>query len=729
MTFFELLCCPACKGDLDHHPDVAELACPSCRFVFPIVDGIPVLFPCSTKEKMAELFSGHWDSEENAQRFDRIVEGVDPYSKFSHLSEVAALTRYYEPDKMDLVLDAGCGNGRFVQTLPPQTTAVCLDACLNLVRIVKQKNRGHFHVCADLEHLPFRDGVFSTVISTSVLQHLHQQEQAVRELCRVLKDKGNLLLELYNHWNPKTLYKAIRMSPRLRKVLNAPFQLLFRSMSPFKDWGFSYDKYNSWFQVRRWLGRAGMHDLRGQGVGFGYHRYFCEPFYVFALVSKKAPRLLQKYFDLCMVLERRIGHWPPFRYTLERFVIAATKNVPERDGGLIRRVVRRLQRAYRRSSLANLAARAEVRRERSKTEVLVRDNRFHLLEAVDWLKRAQDATADRGVSRGYSVGWKPSFAAYGWQPSYPETTGYIIPTFFDCAAYLAEDELRTRAVEMADWEIAVQMKNGAVMGGTVDRLPTPAVFNTGQVILGWLRAHQETGADRYLQAAVAAGQFLLRTQRDDGCWRGGNSSYANPATTTYNARVGWALILLGQQTGEPAYLEAGKRTIAHTIARQQPNGWFEQNCLNDPTMPLLHTICYAVEGILGAAQALGDEGYLKRARLTANALLECVREDGSLAGRFDCQWQGMVAWSCLTGDAQLAGIWLTLAAVTGERHYSEAARRILQFLKMTQNCVSSDGGLRGGIKGSYPFDGGYGRYEVLNWATKFYVDALLLDER
>ena len=53
---------------------------------------------------------------------------------------------------------------------------------------------------------------------------------------------------------------------------------------------------------------------------------------------------------------------------------------------------------------------------------------------------------------------------------------------------------------------------------------------------------------------------------------------------------------------------------------------------------------------------------------------------------------------------------------------------ILAFLKATQNCVSDAFGLRGGVKGSHPFDGEYGRYEVLNWATKFFVDALLLDE-
>lgn len=723
-AFFDLLCCPACKGKLENRPDEAELFCPRCRFQFPIMDGIPVLFPCNTKEKMNELFGRYWDSPQKATCYDVKVEGVDPFGKYVHISEMSAVSPYYEPESMDLVLDAGCGNGRFSQTLPPGSRVVCLDASLNLLCIVKQKNRGHFHVCAELEHLPFRDNTFSTVMSVRVLQHLREQERGVRELCRVLQDKGDLILELYNQWNLKTIYKEICMRPKLRKVLNAPFALVFRSMRPFRDWVLTYDKYNSWFQVRRWLRHAGMHGIRGRGVGFGYHHYLLEPFYILAVMTKKMPGVLQKYFNAVLAVEKRLGPWPPFRYTMEKFVIASTKNAPERDGGLV--AVRRLQRAYRRSPLANRAAFQEVRRERSKTDVIVRDNHFHLQEAVAWLKRAQDATPDRGVSRGYSVGWKAQFGGYGWQPSYPETTGYIIPTLFDCAVSLGDDDLRRRALEMADWEITVQMKSGAVMGGTVDRPPTPAVFDTGQVILGWLRAFQENGAEKYIMAATAAGGYLLKTQQTDGSWRG-NVHFANAAATTYNSRVGWALILLGQQTNDPAYREAGRRAIDYTLSRQRPNGWFEDNSLDDPAVPHLHTIAYAMEGILGAAQALGDKAPVQQARMSADALLDRVRPDGSLAGRFDCNWQGTVPWSCLTGDAQLAGVWLTLAKMTGVSRYREAARQVLQFLKATQNCISPDGGLRGGIKGSHPFDGEYGRFEVLNWATKFYIDALLLD--
>ena len=35
--------------------------------------------------------------------------------------------------------------------------------------------------------------------------------------------------------------------------------------------------------------------------------------------------------------------------------------------------------------------------------------------------------------------------------------------------------------------------------------------------------------------------------------------------------------------------------------------------------------------------------------------------------------------------------------------------------------------IRGGIKGSFPIDGQYGQYEYLNWAAKFFADALMID--
>jgi hypothetical protein len=36
--------------------------------------------------------------------------------------------------------------------------------------------------------------------------------------------------------------------------------------------------------------------------------------------------------------------------------------------------------------------------------------------------------------------------------------------------------------------------------------------------------------------------------------------------------------------------------------------------------------------------------------------------------------------------------------------------------------------MRGGVTGSWPVWGAYGRFRILNWATNFFVEALLLEE-
>src|SRR5215469_18944415 len=117
------------------------------------------------------------------------------------------------------------------------------------------------------------------------------------------------------------------------------------------------------------------------------------------------------------------------------------------------------------------------------------DHTPHLRSALEWLCRAQDATDSAGFARGYSLVRHEQFGIRGWQAAYPETTGYIIPTLFLAAHHLAWPELAVRAIRAAQWEIEVQLPSGAVQGGVTGEPPTPAIFNTGQVMFGWLAAY------------------------------------------------------------------------------------------------------------------------------------------------------------------------------------------------------------------------------------------------
>lgn len=353
------------------------------------------------------------------------------------------------------------------------------------------------------------------------------------------------------------------------------------------------------------------------------------------------------------------------------------------------------------------------------------DLTVHRDAALAWLLRAHEATGRRGVARSYCVAWHPYFRIRGWLPAYPETTGYIIPTLFDYAAAHGDDSLRQHAIEMSEWEIEVQLPSGAVMGGIIGMPPTPAIFNTGQVIFGWLRAAYETGDQRFLDAARRAGQFLIEHQDDDGSWRRGLSQYAKQGPQTYNTRVAWALAELGEVTGETTFRHAAIRNIDSALTRQLANGWFSGNCLDDDDAPLTHTIAYATRGILETGRLLGNDRYIAAAEKAALATLHAQRDDGSLAGRYDRDWHAHVDWSCLTGNVQLAIIWLRFAVIRRDPQWLTAAQRSIRYVASCQDLESANPGVRGGIAGSFPVYGSYGRFECLNWAAKFFLEAIM----
>lgn len=341
----------------------------------------------------------------------------------------------------------------------------------------------------------------------------------------------------------------------------------------------------------------------------------------------------------------------------------------------------------------------------------------HCSAAVSWLCRAQDATPDRGVSHSYLIG-------KGWMPSYPETTGYIIPTFINRARLLGEQDLRQRAVEMAEWELGLQLENGAIPGLVSGE---PVVFDTGQVLFGWISAYVETKDRRFMDAAVRAGDWLADGLDENGTW----STYGNPGTDsihTYNIRVAWALLALAQAGGEHRYADAAARFVAWALGQEGGNGWFCRNCLNDNDRPLLHTIAYTSQGLLESGLLLGDARCIDAARRTSAELKERVGTDGRMSGRFDNSWNPAAAWCCLTGMAQTAIVWQCLDRLDGTNLYAEEVEKVISFLKGTQDLASLDDGVRGGIKGSFPVSGGYGTYRLLNWGAKFFIDALLLRE-
>ena len=338
--------------------------------------------------------------------------------------------------------------------------------------------------------------------------------------------------------------------------------------------------------------------------------------------------------------------------------------------------------------------------------------------AMVWLCNAQDAVQGGGIATSYDL-------RKGWLPPFPETTGYIVPTFFNYYHFTKNENYRTRAISMLDWLLEVQESDGAISGIT-EEAKHPLVFDTGQVLFGFIRGYMEVGTELYLYAAQKAGDWLVRHQDTDGKW----SHYVyHGIPHTYHTRVSWALAELYKIVQNHKYTETAEKNCNWALSHQLKNGWFEQNYFSPDQPVYTHTIAYAARGLLEVGEILHCEKYLKSAQKVADVLLTLQRIDGSVPGSFNEKWERTTKSSCLTGIAQFSIIWSRLFEITGDQKYFDAAQKANRFLVGTQERSAIPKGIRGAIKGSHPIHGNYLAYVYPNWAAKFFVDALMLEHK
>lgn len=334
---------------------------------------------------------------------------------------------------------------------------------------------------------------------------------------------------------------------------------------------------------------------------------------------------------------------------------------------------------------------------------------------LDWLGVAQDNSASRdgGVARDFDL-------RKGWAVSYPETTGYIVATLLEQAA--TRPELETRARAMLDWLCAIQFENGAFAGGVIGAKPwVPVTFNTGQILIGLAAGAARFGAP-YLAAMHRAADWLAATLEADGCWRRFPTPFAEAGEKAYETHVAMGLFVAHEVAPGRGYAAAGLRNVHWALTQQQANGWLDRCCLDTPEAPLTHTLGYALRGLIEGVRVTGDADALAGAVKLADGLGTALAGDGFLPGRLGRDWRGAVPWACMTGTSQIAESWFRLARLTGNTGYRDWGRRANAYVRRRVR-VDGPPELRGAVPGAFPIGGQYGRYQFLNWAAKFTIDA------
>jgi hypothetical protein len=360
----------------------------------------------------------------------------------------------------------------------------------------------------------------------------------------------------------------------------------------------------------------------------------------------------------------------------------------------------------------------------------VHDDLVHWDACLGWLLRAQEVTGCGGFSTGYSF-------AHGWLPAYPETTGYIIPTLWDAFAVRGDDRFRQAAVDAADWEIEIQLPSGATRAGYEgdpdgfwNQGPVPAAFNTAQVMQGWNRTFVETREPKYLEAARRAAEFLADCVDDNGVFVKGLSPGPLSRTRAYYARAAHGLAWTGVLADDRRFVDVARRHLDWVIQQQWPNGFvsyasFVAKSANDDA--LTHPLACVAEGLLDSGSVLTETRYIDAARRIAVAVMHvCEKRGLFLPATLTRRLTSADRYSCLPGNAQFACLWLRLGMMGDDLPLLNTGLKMVDWLKGVQSRESEHPGIRGGLAGSWPIDGGYSVFAYVDWAAKFFAVSLLL---
>ena len=117
----------------------------------------------------------------------------------------------------DKILDMGCGEGRHTAKASEFSGTLCVGSDRSHDDLVTAAEKLNFHhqlisdprgkwtlARSDIGQLPFKDRCFDGVICSEVMEHIPGEEMALKELVRVLKPGGTLVVTVPRFW-PETL--------------------------------------------------------------------------------------------------------------------------------------------------------------------------------------------------------------------------------------------------------------------------------------------------------------------------------------------------------------------------------------------------------------------------------------------------------------------------------------------------------------------------------------------
>jgi SAM-dependent methyltransferase len=220
------------------------LLCDRCSRFYPVIDGIPRFTPDWTEDH--PWFSGRYgamlpgrpqatDSSAQVREFKRAhastkasfgfqwlkFEVTDREEDIQDFFSKTGVARGFLDGK--LIMDAGCGMGRFLMVSgEAKSEVVGLDLSAAVERAYNLTEALPFvHVIqGDLMNPPLRKGIFDFIYSIGVLHHTPSTEKAFHSISRLVASGGKVSVWVYQTWvSPEQKNPLVRFYQHTQEIL------------------------------------------------------------------------------------------------------------------------------------------------------------------------------------------------------------------------------------------------------------------------------------------------------------------------------------------------------------------------------------------------------------------------------------------------------------------------------------------------------------------------------
>lgn len=243
----EVLCCPACAGDLALRDGLSGIACRICRRDFGIVEGIPVLLTQgATSQDEERHFRDTYAARYLETDVDSILRDVARHHAFTMMGGMARDFRALF-GATSWILDIGVGYGWHWRQADAGATVLGVDMSLGNLRLLRRlagDGAPIVPLCCDVASLPLKDRSVSGAWSVQTLDLLPPPVLAAAfdQLDRVLRDE--FMIETHT-LNPAPVHRAIyrMLGKRFHRIGKAAHMELHRRSArewtalwaPFRD--------------------------------------------------------------------------------------------------------------------------------------------------------------------------------------------------------------------------------------------------------------------------------------------------------------------------------------------------------------------------------------------------------------------------------------------------------------------------------------------------------------